>query len=830
MSTAFTLGVKGKLRAPNGDSALQSALDHFIPYEYIVQWFREREGRTGIQNRLLVIQSGTASGKSMTIPAELFSAFIRGKVAGGGIICTQPRILTAIDNARQMSSIPKYKPILKLGETIGWSTQFSKHKPRRIGLLSATLGILAAQLQLFTDVEISSLYRFMIIDEAHERPLAADMTLASLKGFLLRNSQSAQCPFVVLMSATIDVFKYARYFLGSRDDSSLIDNIIICDAAPSFERRIIFPERPIANIIEEATRIIKEIIEKNPANPLTWDSRIAIPEGKTAPRESDDILVFLPGAAEMTPMYDALDDFNYERRKSGAPMVYVARLNRQTIIDETQEYRNLDIALRDINEMHKDYLCERRVIISTNVAETGKTFATLRYVIDAGYSRENEYNPNVKVEVLLSKPAALSRIEQRWGRVARRFPGVAYPLYTKEIMARLPRQQFPDIIISNISPIILSIIFEQQKIKYLYDRSATRHPYFRIDDIDMIDKPKADTLIDGLERAYALGFIARDPPVFSTDIEEFLAAELHAGPEFLGITKMGRIAIEMQETISSLDDIRMVLAGFAHSYRASELVAIALSNTLQPEADEAPETKDAKVKRKELRLDLIYQTAFSTDHHVIVDASRDSREIAIDGESGMILTTWRTILGDTFFDGAVIHAALMNVLESAKKTENPLRILIGWCRQIGASTKSAIQFIEQYEAACGALISLGFDVNKGTSIIQIMRDSLAQSTQPNPTELSSAIVHYKRCLYDGFRLNTVYWNEERRHYETSTGLRIQPGFIEKKFIFAPDAVPKVLILNKFSSIANRETTTYDIVGHSISILDGFIGDDILFTQ
>ena len=94
-------------------------------------------------------ENGNTSGKSMTIYQQKFSyhSFAVANRAAE-FICTQPRVLTAVDNAKQMSTSPKYEPFLKLGETIGWSTQFSKQKPKRIGLLSATIGILMMQLQL----------------------------------------------------------------------------------------------------------------------------------------------------------------------------------------------------------------------------------------------------------------------------------------------------------------------------------------------------------------------------------------------------------------------------------------------------------------------------------------------------------------------------------------------------------------------------------------------------------------------------------------------------------------------------------------------------------
>lgn len=838
--SSFTLQRKGELRAPNGDPELQAQLNTYVPYEYIIRWFQSHEGRTGIANRVLIIQSGTASGKSTTIPAEMFGQLVRHRYAtGGGIICTQPRILTTISNAKQIAAIPKFGAYLRLGETIGWSTQFSKLKPRRIGLLSATIGVLTMQLQVFTDSEIMDMYRYILIDEAHERPLVADITLTALKGFLQRNATNPRCPFVVLMSATIDPPKFARYFLGPNQDGTartidqLIDNIIICNSAPSFERQKIWPEAPITNIITESVRIIRDIMDKHPAPRETWDptasaagAEASAPSGhelhldmiKGPQQERDDILIFLPGIAEMTSMRLALRKFNKEQYVAGKPQVAIVMLNSAAITENQLEYRQLDIPIREIQDRA---IYERRVIVSTSVAETGMTFNTLRYVIDAGYSRENEYNPNLKATSLLSKPAQLSRIEQRWGRVGRKFPGVIYPLYTEQMRNSLQPTQYPEIITSCITPVILQIVFEQQKIKTLYTHET---PYFRVQDIDMIDPPQPDMLLDALEHAYGLGFIAHAPPEFSLDIDEFFAKSVCAAHR-IGITKLGRIALELTSILDSLESIRMILAGFAWGYRPVDLIAIATFTKLraQDEVDEESETESTSKrpkKRAQLSMNVAYQEVFP------VKMRPDGTPIEDDATGLGAMDSWHTALGDTFFDGLIMSAAIDKIFEQTSKKGDFTGIQQWWSR-LGVSFESMLQFIEVKDTICNCLLTLGFDPYKGTSILDI-----ATSREYEPAALSDAIMRYKRCIYDGYRANVIRWNELKNQYETFTGLHVDSAMIDQIFrtVSVAQSHVAMFVVDKFQGRLNRTTMTYDIIANQISILDGFIGHDPLFIQ
>ncbi|MEK7376069.1 MAG: hypothetical protein AABZ57_02715 [Candidatus Margulisiibacteriota bacterium] len=104
------LFIKGNLVPPDEDPEKKKYLDEIRPIDHIIEWFRSRLYKTGITDRVLILKSETASGKSTAFPPELYKALVRGTgETAPGIICTQPRTLTAIENVNEIllhNSIP----------------------------------------------------------------------------------------------------------------------------------------------------------------------------------------------------------------------------------------------------------------------------------------------------------------------------------------------------------------------------------------------------------------------------------------------------------------------------------------------------------------------------------------------------------------------------------------------------------------------------------------------------------------------------------------------------------------------------------------------------
>jgi hypothetical protein len=480
---------------------------------------------------------------------------------------------------------------------------------------------------------------------------------------------------------------------------------------------------------------------------------------------------------------------NETRIRQKKTIVAVVILNRESISKNRVEYRDLDKPIRDIPGGF-----ERRVIISTSVAETGKTFKTLRYVIDFGYDRTNEYNPTIKAELLISKPAQITRIEQRWGRVGRKFPGVVYPLYPSSIYFKLPITQMPDILITNLAPVILQLVYEQQRTKF---DAQNPLPYWRFEDIDMLDNPLPDAILDALGRARSLGFISTNPIVFHPNLQEFLQMQKYAGYNtgLLGITKMGRIALELSMQFGSLESARLVLSGFAWNYRPDELIMIAAFSQLDADDPAAGKT---------INISNVYQELFASTKYC--------------EDLPNIMNIIHTLLGDTFIDAIVIGTFADSIFARGEHAS-----IFEWAIRNNIQFNSLLSFMQYRDDANSALARLGFDTHKGVSVIDAFLHNGTDDA------ITNAILAYKRCIYDAYKLNLVQWNEAKHVYTTYTGLQVMDGLIENAFsINTQMGRPHNIIFDKFTGI--ERGSVFKIAAQRISVLDGFIGVDELFTQ
>ena len=439
-----------------------------VPITYITNWLKNHMYEYGhasatLNDRILVIQAKTGSGKSTILPVEVFR-ILRNKdvplgtrYTGQKVICTQPRVLTAIELAKDVTVRNKD---MVVGLTVGYHTKPAVEKPRT-GLIYATLGILSRQLTVFTDEMLMKEYKFIIIDEAHERTMGSDIALFMLYHFYKRNVGNKNLPFLILTSATIDTKKYADYFNISYDNMILISGQsydIITNWAPN----------DINNLLMYTCDVVKNICLIND------------------PVDKADVLIFVPGAKETKSLIEAL-------KKLQISNVLILKLDSGAVEHNTYDYKML---FTDQNNLpKKNNKIPRRIIVSTAVAETGLTIGTCKYVIDYGYHRSMETYPLYNATGLITKPAPQSRITQRRGRVGRLFDGVFYPTYTEESYNLLDKQQLPEIFTSSNEYNYVHLVFHKILGK------------LEIDKLNLLDPPSIETFINANSIATLLGFI-----------------------------------------------------------------------------------------------------------------------------------------------------------------------------------------------------------------------------------------------------------------------------------------------------------------------------------
>ena len=770
-----TLFIKGKLSAPDGSEETKRELDKYVPMEYIMNWFRTRVGLTGVANRVLILKSETASGKSTAFPPELYRNMVLGQ-SSPGIICTQPRILTAIENVREI--MKHYSRVLVKGETIGWSTKNNKLRPKSYGLLSATIGTLTTQLRSNTDEEIMAMYRYILVDETHERDLQTDMTIYMLKNLLMRNRGRVECPFVVLMSATFEPQRFLDYF----DVDAA--NFIWCQGETAgFDEMWDWNEgRTVNDYIRAASTLVEKIMVDH----------------RDDPPERADVLIFMPGAAEFATLMTWLNKINETASRAGKPVFVALQLDSVAVAAQNEDYRRLihiPTVRQNVQVRGRPHTPARRIIIATNVAETGLTLDNLKYVIDGGYNREIEYNPVDGIRALVTKPVSEARVKQRRGRAGRKFRGVFYPLYPKYVFDRLPKQQLPQILVEDISGIFIGIMNEQIK--------ATGS--FGVARIDMVDTPTPDAISAAIEKLYNIGFI----DVVNTDdvrIAQNLIDASTPAPILgtLKITELGSLYAQMTITPESA---RMIFAAYAWGCSILDMVTIAAYLTTIQSVNFV-ESKE-KIRPQTISWGDVYRSGLP----------------GFIANMGILYKT-RLLIADDFINGLILFNAIKSVMRGVTKTFDPLR---DWCAHCNISMRAVFEFIRMREEIIEQLLLAGLDVTIGAS------DSLWLSRD---TDFMDIITRIKYCIYDGYRCNLL--TRVGEEYVTAAGLRVNPPklFRENEAALAEKAQrgyvmavrPTRMVYRELSLKFNHKTGIYDTIAEQISTCDGFVNIDLDFAM
>ena len=540
-----TLYQKGKAVPPKGSTAETiKYYEENIPIEIIIKWIKNRMPEFGaplaktLNDRILLVEAKTGSGKSSAMPVELYRILNPkgGKgYSGPGVMCTEPRVLTAKSIPQEDISGSSWAPDMIMGETIGYSTGSAKEAVKH-GLLYATTGTLLQILRTQTYETIMNMYRFIILDEVHVRSLDLDITIMLIKKMLIEIITDKYCPFIILTSATFDPNKFAKYF-----DINPNTNII----------SVIGQSQPISETFlkTNSTDLVKSI----------KDTVQEIHEQKINPMEKGqgDILIFVPGMGEMKKIYTILLSLNVEYIKENKKCYLLLKVDRGAVESNSkdvnlvfEEYDKLKVNDEGEYDYKGSHNIFRRVIIATSVAETGLTIPTLGHVIDIGVYRGMEHYPPMNIDGLLTKTAPKTMITQRRGRAGRKFPGHYYGMYTEETYNNLFPSELPNIITDNIDKVVLDILLQQ-------------NDCFDVNKIDMLDIPPIDSLKESIEMNIALGYIDSDyGKCFKT-------------------TKFGEMIKLLR--YSSPEEFRCILSSYIHDVSANDMISImAMSGPKKP--------------------------------------------------------------------------------------------------------------------------------------------------------------------------------------------------------------------------------------------------------
>lgn len=351
------------------------------------------------QHQVIILCGETGSGKSTQLP-KICLALGRGTKKRIGH--TQPRRIAA----RSLAARIAQELNTPLGTVVGYKVRFQdKIKPQtKIKLM--TDGILLAEIQ--RDRQLRE-YDTLIIDEAHERSLNIDFLIGYLKQLLPRRPQLK----LIITSATIDPERFSQHF----NHAPIIE--VSGRAYPVEIRYSPLEDDSLGELDDEFQQAIGNVAEE------------------LAREISGDILIFLSGEREIAETTATL-------RKRRLPATEILPLYARLSLKEQSR----------IFEPHST----RRIILSTNVAETSLTVPGIHCVIDPGFARISRYSPRSKVQRLPIERISQAAAAQRAGRCGRISAGICVRLYSQDdFTARRPFTE-PEVQRTNLAAVILQML------------------------------------------------------------------------------------------------------------------------------------------------------------------------------------------------------------------------------------------------------------------------------------------------------------------------------------------------------------------------------------
>lgn len=386
-------------------------------------------------HQVVIISGETSSGKSTQLPKICLEL---GRGITGMIGHTQPRRIAAHSIANRIAE----ELGSTIGNIIGYKVRFREQVNDNTLIKLMTDGILLTEIKY--DRLLSS-YDTLIIDEAHERTLNIDFILGYLHQLLPMRPDLK----IIIMSATINLTSFSHHF----HNAPVIE-------IPGRQYPIEVRYRPLKkdkyNEVDQIQGIINAIDELNK-------------------EDNGDILIFMSSEREIHNTASALTKLVLFKTEI---LLLYSRLSYE-----------------QQNKVFLPIKGKKRIILTTNVAETSLTVPGIAYVIDSGTARISRYNFRTKVQRLPIEPISQASANQRKGRCGRISKGICIRLYSEQDFINRPKFTEPEIMRTHLSSIILQMLA-------LKLGDITTFPF--------IDIPNHRRIQDGIQLLEELGAITKE--------------------------------------------------------------------------------------------------------------------------------------------------------------------------------------------------------------------------------------------------------------------------------------------------------------------------------
>ncbi len=373
----------------------------------------------------VILSAPTGSGKTTQVPQMLLQD---GLLADGQLVILQPRRLAA----RLLAARVAEELGVRLGREVGYQIRFENVTSPETKIRFVTEGVLLRQ--MIDDPGLDGVST-LIFDEFHERHLYGDITLARA---LDLQEQTRPDLRLAVMSATLDSDLLANYLsqcksrLGEAHSSDGKDRNCALIRTKPFTCAVLACEgRTFPVEIRYAAQ--PSYTDKRPV----WEQAADAFSRYVVSGDGGDVLVFMPGGFEIAQTIEAI---------------------RHT--DEAKGFILLplhgELSPHDQDAAVARYP-QRKVVVSTNVAETSLTIDGVRLVIDSGLARIPRYDAYRGINMLLIEKISHSSADQRAGRAGRTAPGICVRLWSRDEHSHRPERELPEIKRLDLAEVVLTL-------------------------------------------------------------------------------------------------------------------------------------------------------------------------------------------------------------------------------------------------------------------------------------------------------------------------------------------------------------------------------------
>ncbi|WP_405528053.1 helicase-related protein [Streptomyces canus] len=454
--------------------------------------------------RIVVVKAGTGTGKSTYMPYRLLDPPEGAAIHLadlGPIIVTEPRVQATTGVAGFVGSVMSGAGGVGPGFPVGFQVSGDRAHDDSCQLVYVTDGTMINWLR---EGRLSTIGT-VVVDEAHERSTNIDFIMGYLKKAIDRYPHLR----VIVTSATFDATFYQWYF-GGPDKVGVVEVPAVktigygfplfpdLDAAtPDGQdlavawQDVFGPELPLRrtsapadrefvtkHFQKEAPPLKESDVARDNRGDIGWVEDLhevttkllplrfhsPVPESQwkeKMPTVLGEYIVKLVRGLDTAGIYGDVLGF-LPTGKSIEEAVAIVREGlgiRDEPDDPATVYALLsslegELKVKALAAQGKGH--RRKIVISTNLAETSLTVEGVRFVVDSGLIAQSEWDPRLAQGGIPTKPHSQAGIRQRWGRVGRKSPGWVFPLYTKAQFLGLPQDTPPGSARSNLEQLIMT--------------------------------------------------------------------------------------------------------------------------------------------------------------------------------------------------------------------------------------------------------------------------------------------------------------------------------------------------------------------------------------